>query len=122
MSLSSGCIGADNEGILGVDFDVYDAAGRRVAVFRKGVVVQGDSDFYDIKSGHQEYTVTEKVTGRHIASGKRRGAEGAEMEVSVRLYTPDGFLFDASPTETNVGGLKMTGCVIENCGAGIVIQ
>jgi len=112
---------SENDGILGIDFDVYDASGKRVATFRKGIVVQGDSDNYVIKSGHEEYKVTEKASGRQVASVKRRGAEGAEMEVSVRLYTPDGFLFDASPTETNVGELVMTGCVIEDSGAGIVI-
>lgn len=112
---------SENDGILGIDFDVYDASGRRVATFRKGIVVQGDSDNYAIKSGHEEYEVTEKATGRQLARVKRRAAQGVEVEVSVRLFTPDGFLLDASPTETNVGGLKMTGCVIENCAAGIVI-
>ena len=92
-----------------------------MATFRKGVVVQGDSNNYSIKTGHDEYEVTEKVSGWLIASVKRRGGQDAEMEVSVHLYTPDGFLFDATPTRTNVGGMTMTGCVIENCGAGIVI-
>ena len=112
---------SESDGILGIDFDVFDASGNRVATFRKGVVVQGDSNNYSIKTGHDEYEVTEKVSGWLIASVKRRGGQDAEMEVSVHLYTPDGFLFDATPTRTNVGGMMMTGCVIENCGAGIVI-
>ena len=32
---------SDEDGILGIDFDVFDNAGNRVATFRKGVVVQG---------------------------------------------------------------------------------
>lgn len=113
---------SDSDGMLGIDFDVFDAKKNRVATFRKGIVVQGDAKNYDIKTGHEEYSVTEKTTGRIIASVKRRGVEGAELEVSVRLYTPDGFLFDATPTKTNVGGMVMTGCTIKDCGAGIVIQ
>jgi hypothetical protein len=107
--------------MLGIDFDVFDATGNRVATFRKGIVVQGDSDNYIIQTGHDEYTVKERTSGRLIANVKRRGAEGAELEVSVHLFTPDGFLFDATPTQTNVGGVMMTGCVIKDCGTGINI-
>ena len=46
---------SDNEGILGIDFDVYDSSGKRVATIRKGIVVQGDQDNYNIRSGHEEY-------------------------------------------------------------------
>ena len=112
---------SDEDGLLGIDFDVHDARGKRIATFRKGVVVQGNSESYSVETGHDEYRVTEKSSGRVIAHVKRRGAAGVELEVSVRLYMPDGFLFDASPTETNLGGVKMMGNVIRNCGAGIVV-
>jgi hypothetical protein len=113
---------SESDGMLGIDFDVYDSSGQRVATFRKGIVVQGDGDNYNIESGHEEYRVIEKSTGRQIASVKRRGAQDVEMEVSVRLYTPDGFLFDATPTSTNIETSMFAGCVFENCGAGIGIQ
>jgi len=114
---------SENEGILGIDFDVFDSSGKRVATFRKGIAVQGDSNNYTIKSGHEEYRVEDKTTGQLIASVKRRGAQGGtEMEVSVHLYTPDGFLIDATPTQTNIKGMVMKGNVFENCGAGIAIQ
>ena len=113
---------SDEDGMLGIDFDVFDSTGSRVATFRKGVVVQGDDQNYDIESSHSEYTVKEKGSERLIANVVRRGAEGAELEVSVHLYTPDGFLFDATPTETNVGGMMITGSTIKDCGAGIVVR
>ena len=112
---------SENEGILGIDFDIFDAKRKRVATVRRSIVVQGDAADYDIKAGHDEYSVTEKSNGRLITSVKRRGAQGAELEVSVHLYTPDGFLFDATPSQTNVGGMVMTGCTIKDCGAGIVV-
>jgi hypothetical protein len=113
---------SESDGILGIDFDVFDSQKKRIATIRKGIVVEGDADNYDIKTGHDEYVVTEKNSGRLITSIKRRGVQGSELEVSVRLYTPDGFLFDASPTQTNLGGIMMTGSIFKNCGAGIVIS
>lgn len=32
-----------------------------------------------------------------------------ELDVSVELYTPDGFLFKASPKKTNVAGIQVAG-------------
>jgi hypothetical protein len=84
-------------------------------------VVHGDADNYEIKTGHDEYSVTDKNSDRLIVSVKRRGVHEADLEVTVRLYTPNGFLFDATPTHTNIGGMMMTGCTIKDCAAGIVI-
>src|SRR3990172_6626421 len=89
-----------DDGMLGIDFDVFDAKGQRVATFAKGVVVQGDQANYQIDSGHDSYTVTERSTGRVIARVQRRGVQGAELDVSVRMYLPNGFLLDAGPQAT----------------------
>ena len=113
---------SESDGILGIDFDVFDSEGNRVATVRKGIVVQGDSDNYIIESSHEEYTVTERSSGRLLTSVKRRGVDGAELEVSVQLYTPDGFLLDATPTQTNIGGNVIKGCIFKDCGAGIAIE
>ncbi len=50
-------------------------------------------------------------------------ANNVELEVSVHLYTPDGFLFDATPEQTNLpGGNVISGGVMKNCENGIVIN
>lgn len=113
---------SESDGILGIDFDIFNSNGNRVATVRKGIVVQGDSKNYKIESGHEEYKVIEKGSNRLISSIKRRGLEGVELEVTVRLYTPDGFLIDATPTQTNIPGMVMTGNVFKDCGAGISIN
>ncbi|TAK97114.1 hypothetical protein EPO05_00085 [Patescibacteria group bacterium] len=111
-----------DDGLLGIDFDVYDKQGKRAATIKKGVIVQGNQSEYTITTGMDRYTLTENKTGAVICDIKKRSqAVNAELEVSVKLYTPDGFLFDATPTKTNIGGMQMTGCVMSNCGAGIVI-
>src|SRR3989339_423349 len=112
---------SDQDGILGIDFNVFDSAGKKVAIFKKGIVVQGDTENYTINSTHESYSVTEKSSGRIIASVQRRGVQGAELDVHVKTYLPNGFLLDAGPTSTNLGGIVMTGNVFENCGAGIAI-
>ena len=111
-----------DDGMLGIDFDVFDAKGQRVATFAKGVVVQGDQANYQIDSGHDSYTVTERSTGRVIARVQRRGVQGAELDVSVRMYLPNGFLLDAGPQATNLGGATLVGNTFKNCGAGIAIE
>ena len=112
---------SDQDGILGIDFDVFDVSGKRVATFKKGVVVQGDGENYAIESSHEAYSVKETSTGRVIARVQRRGVQGAEMDVQVRMYLPNGFLLDAGPLATNLGGVTMKGNTFKSCGAGISI-
>lgn len=112
-----------DDGLLGIDFDLYDKQGKRAATIRKNIIVQGNQSEYTITTGMDRYTLTENETGKIICDLKKRAqATQSEIEVSVKLYTPDGFLFDATPTGTNVGGFKMTGGTIESCGSGIVIE
>ena len=114
---------SESDGLLGIDFDIYDKDHNRVATVRNGVIVQGNEDDYDITTGMDRYTVTEKSTDRMICDiRKRTEAQHAELEVSVELYTPDGFLFNATPDHTNIGGIVMKGNVFKNSGAGIVID
>jgi hypothetical protein len=94
----------DNDGMLGIDFDVFDANGQRVATFAKGVIVQGDEANYQIDGSHEAYSVTERSSGRVLAHVQRRGVRGAELDVHVHMYLPNGFLLDARPNATNVGG------------------
>lgn len=114
---------SDEDGILGIDFEVFDAQGKRVATFKKGIVVQGDKENYIIDSGHEFYSVTEKSTGRVVARVQRRGVKDAELDVQVQMYLPNGFLLDAGHTTTNLPrGNQITGCVFRDCGAGIAID
>ena len=111
-----------DDGMLGVDFNVYDKGGKRVAKFAKSVIVVGDGANYEFQSGHEAYKVTEISTGRIIARVQRRGVKGAELDVWVTTYLPNGFLFDAGPTATNLGGsLSMIGGVVRGAAVGIAI-
>lgn len=113
---------SDEDGILGIDFEVFDVQGKSVAIFKKGIVVQGDKENYTIDSGHKVYSVTEKSTGRIVAHVQRRDVKGAELDVQVLMYLPNGFLLDAGPTTTNLEGTQLTGNVFRDNVAGIVID
>ncbi|MHC1698829.1 MAG: hypothetical protein AB9919_12365 [Geobacteraceae bacterium] len=112
-----------DDGLLGIDFDIFDKQGKRVATVRKGVIVHGNQNEYTITAGMDRYTLTENKTNTVICDIKKRSqVASAELEVSVKLFTPDGFLFDATPTGTNLpGGNSISGCTFTNCGAGIGI-
>jgi len=114
---------SESDGLLGIDFDIFDDKGNRVATVRNGVVVHGNEADYEIRKGMDYYIVTEQQSGRVICDIRKRSeAPNAELEVSVRLYTPDGFLLDATPEQTNLPGITLSGNVFEDCGAGVVID
>jgi len=113
----------ESDGQLGIDFDIFDKGGNRIATARGNRIVQGNEDDYEIVREANRYTVTERAGGRVICDIRRRSeAKHSELEVSVTLYTSDGFLFDATPEQTNLRGFTLRGNVFENLGAGIAIS
>jgi hypothetical protein len=112
------------DGYLGIDCDIYDAKGEKVATVRRNQVypIKGRAEDYIETGSMDEYTLTEKTTGCLICSIKKRtAAHPSELDVAVHLYTPDGFLLDATPDRTNLGGAVIKDCTFENCGIGIGI-
>ena len=108
--------------MLGIDFDVISSSGERIATVRNSIVVQGDTSKHTIRIGNEEYSVIENKSGRVIVNVRRRNVTGSELDVSVYLFTKDGFLIDASPTQTNIKGNTFTGCVMQDCQTGLAIN
>jgi hypothetical protein len=113
----------EEDGLLGIDFDIYDAKNKKVATVRRGTVVDGDKEGYDISYAPHHYTVTEKNSGRIICEIKRAGQSlDAVLEVSVDMFTPSGFRLIAGPTATNIGGAYLSGNTFAKCGVGISVN
>jgi len=110
-----------DDGTLGIDFDVFDSEGKRIAKVAKNIVVYGEPTNYTITTGHETYSVTENGSGREILRVKRRGVSGAALEVHARMYMPDKYLLELSPTGTNLRGLQMTGNSFDGYGHGTAI-
>jgi hypothetical protein len=110
----------DSDGRLGIDFDVYDQCGKKVATVRRGNVVQGDVNAYEIHPLADCHKVIEKATGRIIVQIDKRPPD-ANLAVSVNMYLPNGFLLQATPDTINIGSITMRGNIFADCKAGIVI-
>lgn len=114
---------ADNTGLLGISFNIYNEAGSKIAAVKEGRIYQGDKDAYSVEIGADRYTLTDRGTDRVICDIKKRAmAHPAELDVSVTLYTKDGFLIEATPEQTNLGGIVMRGNTMSGCRVGIGIN
>lgn len=114
---------SDSDGVLGIDFDIFNVSGGHITAIKRNEIYLGDKDAYEITLTMNHYIVKEKSSGRVLCDIKRREeAHPAELEVSVTLYTPDGFLLEATPVGTNLPGMYITGCTFKNNNTGIDIQ
>ena len=110
----------DTDGRLGLDFDVYDDKGQKIATIRRGNVVQGDTQAYEMKHLADCDKVIEKTTGRIIAEINKKPSD-ADIAVSVNMYLQNGFLLEVTPDSINVGSSQMIGNIFSNCNTGIAI-
>ncbi len=110
----------DTDGKLGLDFDVYDDKGQKIATIRRGNVVEGNTQAYEMKHLVDCDKVIEKSTGRIIVEINKKPSD-ANIAVSVNMYLQNGFLLEATPESINVGTSKMIGCTFNNCKTGITI-
>ena len=113
---------SDENGELGIYFELYDKARQHVASIKRNQIypTAGQRERYAFDGSDHEVKLLDTDTEEIVCSIQRRSAT-SELEVSVRLYTPEGILFDATPTVTNLGGIKMSGNVFQNCGTAILI-
>ncbi len=110
----------DSDGRLGIDFEIYDQSQKKVGVVRNGVVVDGAAD-YEIQDGATEKSIRSKASGEVLARISRL-TPGAELEIWVKTYLPNGQLLDAGPNKTNLGGSGMSGISIVDFNVGINID
>ena len=113
----------ESDGLVGVDFDLYNSEGAKIATIRHGNIVSGDAKAYDISLGAHHYTIKERESGRTVCDLRRKDAteSGTELELAVDLYTSDKFHFIASPEMIILGGNMFRGMTIEKCKVGIMI-
>jgi|WetSurMetagenome_2_1015567.scaffolds.fasta_scaffold444798_2 hypothetical protein len=110
----------DTDGKLGLDFDVYDKKGQKIATIRRGNVVQGNTQAYEMMHLADCDKVVEKSSGRIIVEINKKQSD-ADIAVSVNMYLPNGLLLEATPENININTIKMRGNTISNCKIGIAI-
>ena len=110
------------DGTLGIDFQVFDSSGNKVASIKKNNVYLGDKEAYETGGGPDDTYLRVKATGRILAHVKKRQESApAELDVSLSTYLPDGRPLELDQFGTNLGGVHMTGSTISNCSVGIAI-
>jgi hypothetical protein len=113
----------EDDGLLAVDFDIYDPSGSKVATVRNGNIVDHDREAYEPAKEHHRYTLTEKATGRVVCDIRKaaKAEDGSEIEIAVDIYTKKGLHFVATPEFSAFPGAVLQGVTISDCGTGISI-
>jgi len=90
-------------GELEVSLDIYDEKGREKAVVRNAKLVKGSKDAFDIRITDNSFTVFDNKAERAVCEIRRRAnARDMDLDVSLLLHTPEGFLVHANPDQTNL--------------------
>ena len=85
------------------ELDIYDEKGREKAVVRNAKLVKGNKDAFDIRVTENSYTVFDNKAERAVCEIRRRAnARDMDLDVSLLLHTPEGFLVHANPDQTNL--------------------
>jgi len=112
-----------SDGLLGIDFDIYDERGIKVATIRKGMIVDGNEDDFIFVRNFDHYTIIEKTSKRIICDLKKREMAGeVELELNLKTYTKKGFLFEATPEGMNIESNFLSGNIIKDGQVGIFID
>lgn len=113
----------DENGYLGIYFEIHDKDGNHIASVKRNEIYYGDKDKYQIDGSLNRYTFFERASGKVLCDiRKREDAHPAELEVSVDLYTPTGFHFTATPEQMNFKGFTMIGSTFMGLHAAIRIS
>jgi hypothetical protein len=110
----------EESGQVGIDCEVYDASGRKIASIRRNNIYIGDAQHFEVTRSDDRISLTDKQTGSILADVRKHGqALPAELDVSLRTYAPDGSLLDLTPDYSNIRTNVFVDCTIENCTVGI---
>jgi hypothetical protein len=92
----------DDNNYLGIYFEIFDAARNHIASVKRNEIYSADKNLYAVERSQTRCAFLERATGRILCEIKRyEAAQPAELDVSVSLYTPVGFLFEATPDQMN---------------------
>ena len=94
---------ASSSGDLDVRLDIFDENGKRRAVVRNGKLLRGSKKTFDVRMTENSYTVFDRKKERTVCKIRRRAnARDMDLDVSLLMHTPDGFLVHANPDQTNL--------------------
>ena len=108
-----------DDGYLGIDFEVYSETGEKIASVKKNNIHLGNKDAYALDGDADSMRLVSKSSDQNLVEIKKRlAAAPVELDVSVQTYLPDGRLMDLSPDSSNLGGIPYAALLGAAHGAG----
>jgi hypothetical protein len=94
----------DNDsGELDVRIDIYDENGRKQAAVRQAALTRGSAQRFDIRTTENQFKIVDRKRDRVVCNIRRRAhARDMDIDVSLLMHTPEGFLVHANPDQTNL--------------------
>lgn len=99
----------NSDGLLRIDFDIYDKDRNKVATIRRNQIVEehGKED-YEVIRELNRFAVVERSTGMVLCDIQQRNrSKAAELDVTATTYLPGGELLTATLDDTKVTGAKI---------------
>src|SRR5690606_12622252 len=92
-----------NSDELAVEAEIFDSNGRCKAVVHGTELVRGDPESVEIRSTANNYSIRDRETDRVVCEIRRRASkQKMDLDISLLMHTPDGFLIHANPAQCNV--------------------
>lgn len=92
----------DESGFLDVDLDVFSREGNRKATIRSSTLIENDGTVALFVSD-QCIRVVDQIAERTVCDICRRAAANdADIDISLLLHAPDGFLIHANTAQSNL--------------------
>ena len=104
------------EGLLGIDFEVFNATGVKIASVKRNNIYCADKDAYQVEGSASYIALRDKTTQVPLVRiTKGPDAAPVELEVSVSSYLPDGRILDLGPEVSNYANwFQMDGMTLQD--------
>jgi transcription antitermination factor NusG len=100
--------------------DIYNPSGKKIAKLRRNAWVFNEGNIYDITTVPDSLKLFNKKTGKVVVEVRITGKDKIEIPYGW-FYTSNGNLLEITPEYWKIGGITMSGNVIDSCGAAVGI-
>lgn len=112
-------IGKENRQLL-LTMDIYDANGQHIAKLRRNAWAFNNNDRFSITTDPSSLKLIENETNDVVVEANVIGT-GQIQVLNGRFYTHRGDLLEITPEFWRLGGITMSGNVIDSCGGAVAL-
>ena len=112
-------IGERDDQLL-LTMDIYDSAGNHVAKLRRNAWVFNNRDRFEVTTSPASLKLIDKESADIVVEANIMGKDRIQIPQG-KFYTHRGQLLEITPQYWRIGGITMSGCVIDGCGRAVAI-